>query len=102
MAIECKTYALYKNEDLLEIGTIYEIARQLNMNPAAVRYYSTPTYAKRAKSDDVRRLIPIDSSEDEEHTDCFAYTGKAGEPCSALTVSRCNWSRCSFYKPKER
>lgn len=46
-----KEYALYKGEELLEIGTIKEIAKKQGLRTATIRFYMSPTYMRRrAKS----------------------------------------------------
>lgn len=42
-----KEYALYKGEDLLEIGTIKEIATRQNVKYDTIRFYGTSIYKKR-------------------------------------------------------
>lgn len=41
-------YAMYKGEECLSIGTIYEVAEELNVKVETLRFYLTPTYKKRA------------------------------------------------------
>ena len=45
-----KEYALYKGEDLLEIGTIEEIAAKQNVKYDTIRFYGTPIYKRRIGS----------------------------------------------------
>ena len=45
-----KEFALYKGEDLLEIGTIGEIAANQNTKCDTIRFYGTPIYKKRIGS----------------------------------------------------
>lgn len=40
-------YALYKGDKFLSVGTIKEIAEELNMNPDTVRYYGSGAYKKK-------------------------------------------------------
>ena len=51
-------YALYKGEEIIALGTVVEIAKQLNTKEGTVRYYGTKRYRKRT-SDKARRLIKI-------------------------------------------
>lgn len=57
-------YALYKGEDILSIGTIKDIAKELNVLPETIKYYGTNAYknklAKRRKSKNVRELITLE------------------------------------------
>ena len=52
-----KEYALYKGDSLLAHGTIKEIAQQLNIKPASVRYYGTNNYKRRIKNLDKARIL---------------------------------------------
>lgn len=44
-----KMYALYHGDNILTIGTIKELAKYLNVKDRTIKFYSTPTYKKRAK-----------------------------------------------------
>lgn len=59
-----KVYALYKGEEMLSMGTIFQIAEELNTNISTIRYYGTNTYkrrlAKRKKSNNSRILIEVE------------------------------------------
>ena len=50
-------YALYKGNEFLFLGTVNEIAKQMNVSPGTIFYYQTPT-AKKRKSKLV--LIKVD------------------------------------------
>lgn len=52
-----KEYALYKGEECLGIGTIEEIAKQVNVRPRTIYFYSMPTYKKRCKKGKNRRIL---------------------------------------------
>lgn len=39
-----KEFALYKDEEFLCIGTIKEIAKEMNLNESTVRFYATEAY----------------------------------------------------------
>jgi len=55
-------YALYKGEDILAIGTVREIANELNIKEETVRFYGRPAYIKRRKakkSNNFRELIKL-------------------------------------------
>ena len=43
-------YALYKGEDLLEIGTLEEIAKAQNIKIETVKFYKVRSYLKRLKN----------------------------------------------------
>ena len=58
-----KEYALYKGEELLGIGTIRELAKQMGVKEHTIRYFQTPQYKKRGrgeKSTKRRVLIKLD------------------------------------------
>lgn len=52
-----KEYALYKGEECISIGTIYEIAKETNVKVETIRFYKTPTYKKRCKKGKNRRVL---------------------------------------------
>lgn len=61
-------YALYKGEELLSMGTIFQIAQDLNVQVRTVKYYGTDAYkrklAKRKKSNNSKILVNLDDVED--------------------------------------
>lgn len=52
-----KIYSLYKGEKELAFGTIKEIANKMNVGIKTIRFYNTPTYAKRVKKGKNRRVL---------------------------------------------
>lgn len=54
-----KTYALYKGDKLLGIGTAQELAELTGVSVSTIYYYNTPTYQRRTNPDRARRLIAI-------------------------------------------
>ena len=42
-----KTYALYKGDKLLGIGTAQELAELTGVSVSTIHYYNTPTYQRR-------------------------------------------------------
>ena len=54
-----KTYALYKGDKLLGIGTAQELAELTGVSVGTIHYYNTPTYQRRTNPDRARRLIAI-------------------------------------------
>ena len=54
-----KEYAVYKGEDLLSIGTLKEVADELNVKEKTILFYGTPTYEKRT-TENARRLVELD------------------------------------------
>lgn len=47
---DLREYAVYKGEDLISMGTISEIAKELDVKEATVEYWRTPSYKKRRAS----------------------------------------------------
>lgn len=54
-----KEYAVYKGEEILAMGTIKEIAKELKIKPESVKYYGTGVYTVRT-SEKARRLVCLD------------------------------------------
>lgn len=42
-----KVYALYKGEELLATGTMYQIAHKMKVKLDTIQYYNTPAYKNR-------------------------------------------------------
>lgn len=61
--LAAKDYAVYRDDELLCIGTRYECAAYLNVKPETVQYYATATYRrrleKRKKAHKCGRIIAI-------------------------------------------
>ena len=55
-----KVYALYKGDELLEIGTKKESAERFGVKVKTIGYYSTPAYQKRTSPEKGRRLVVLD------------------------------------------
>lgn len=55
-----KVYALYKGDDLLEIGTKKELAEKFGVKAKTIAFYNTPAYQKRTSSEKGRRLVMLD------------------------------------------
>lgn len=69
-----KIYAIYKGEENLFDGTVYECAEFLNCQPKTVYHYATKTRRKRAEGfrksgKPKRQLIAIKLEEEEEDDD---------------------------------
>ena len=65
-----REYALYKGDDILAIGTVEEIAKEMGIKPATVRYYNSQAYRRRLEKqkrteNSVRIAVPLDDGEDE-------------------------------------
>lgn len=63
MSKPIKEYALYKGENLLSIGTAYEIAEQMNIAVKSVLYLQTKSYKKRGTGNNRRILVEIKEEE---------------------------------------
>jgi DNA-binding CsgD family transcriptional regulator len=56
-----KIYAMYKGNNCLATGTLYQLAKDLNISIQTLRFYLTPTYRKRfEKSKNRRELIRVE------------------------------------------
>lgn len=51
------TYALYRGDELVDIGTANELAKRRGVKPDSIRFLATPSYIKRMRSE--RRVIAI-------------------------------------------
>lgn len=54
------TYAMYKGDELLAMGTIDEIAAKLGASVKAIRFIGTPHYEGRSDAGKARRLVKIE------------------------------------------
>ncbi len=52
-----KVYAMYKGEECIAIGNVYQLAKELNVQLSTIRFYLTPTYKKRKKNSKNRRVL---------------------------------------------
>lgn len=52
-----KIYAMYKGEECIAMGTIIQLAKQLNVDIQTIRFYLTPSYRKRVKKGNNRREL---------------------------------------------
>lgn len=63
-------YALYKGENILSIGTIDEIAKDMKVQRETIKYYTTGAYqrklAKRNNPKNFKTLILLDDESEEE------------------------------------
>ena len=97
-----REFALYKGENVLAIGTISDIANQLEVRKDTIAYYKTQAYRrkleKRKNSNNPIILIEI---EEEVMEKCFA--DESGAYCSVLKVKKgrvCD--NCSFFKTQKQ
>ena len=42
-----KTYVLYKGDDQIAEGTVYEMSEKLGILPKSIQFYGTPSYKKK-------------------------------------------------------
>lgn len=54
-----KEYALYKGEKCLAIGTIKEIAEQMNVKYKTIYFYTMPAYKRRCKSNNCLAMVKL-------------------------------------------
>lgn len=52
-----KVYAMYKGDECLGVGTLIQLAKQLNVQYSTMKFYLTPTYKKRSKKGKNRREL---------------------------------------------
>lgn len=52
-------YALYKGENLLSIGTISEIAREMDIKENTVKFYLYPSHMLRGKGERGKRRVLV-------------------------------------------
>lgn len=62
------TYALYRGDELLAVGTLQEIARSMNVSVKTIIHYGTPAWKYRENGDwnNSRILIKIEDDSDEK------------------------------------
>lgn len=80
-----KTYALYKGEGLLASGTINEIANELNIKPATIKFYGCSAYRERTSETSVkgtRRLVCLDEMGSKERKSLKSQKVRERNKCS--------------------
>lgn len=60
-----KEYALFKGDEILATGTHKDICSKLGITYQTFRFYSTPTYKKRTKPENARRLVCLSDNTDD-------------------------------------
>lgn len=58
-----RTYALYRGDEFLTVGSKSELAAYLGVDPKTITFYMSPTYTRRCKGEN--RLIVIRLEEDD-------------------------------------
>jgi hypothetical protein len=56
-------YAIYKGDDFIMIGTIYEISNKLGISPQSVEFYGRPAHHKRVGNNG---LVAVPLRDEEE------------------------------------
>lgn len=64
-----KVYAVYKGETFKMTGTWYDVINYLNISESTLRYYLSPSYKKRFKKGDSKRLVIVDLGDEIENED---------------------------------
>lgn len=52
-------YAVYKGEELLAIGTSYQLAEKLNVKRETVKWWASPTNRRRVESGKGKRKVAV-------------------------------------------
>ena len=68
-----KEYALYKSEEILAMGTIFEIALEMGVTVETIKYYGCNSYKKKLakrKKQTARVLVEIGNMPLTEQIDC--------------------------------
>ena len=52
-----KVYALYKGDELLDIGTLEYLSRKFNIKKRTLLFYQSPAYKRRTSEKKGRRLV---------------------------------------------
>lgn len=59
-----KEYALYKGEELLEIGTLKFLSKKFQVKIKTLLFYQTPAQKKRTSENKGRRLVKLEGNDD--------------------------------------
>ena len=59
-SIKPAQYALYKGDELLDIGTVREIAGRRGVKPDTISYYARPAYQRKGSGNNRLLLVRID------------------------------------------
>ncbi len=55
-----KEYALYKGDELLDIGTLKYLSEKFKIKIKTLLFYQTPTQKKRTSENEGRRLVRLE------------------------------------------
>lgn len=61
-----RTIALYKGDELIDIGTVQEVAERRGVLKRTIYFMSQPAYVKRAKNGKKPRIVAYTVSEDDD------------------------------------
>ncbi len=53
-------YALYKGDELLDVGTLEYLVKKFNVKIKTLLFYQTPTQKKRTSENKGRRLVRLE------------------------------------------
>lgn len=56
-----KEYALYKGDELLDIGTLKYLSEKFKIKIKTLLFYQTPTQKKRTSENEGRRLVRLEN-----------------------------------------
>jgi hypothetical protein len=59
------TFAVYRGDEFVDVGTAEEIAKRLGCKPDTIRFYASPSYKARLK-DGNNRLVAVRIDEEDE------------------------------------
>lgn len=60
------TYALYRGDEFLDVGTALELSKRFHVDPETIRWYSTPVHHRRCEGRENRLLaIRVNDMEEE-------------------------------------
>lgn len=63
MYVKKQEYAIYKGDDLVDMGTLQELAQRRGIKAKNLLYMGTPTYARRTNPDRATRLVKLEDDE---------------------------------------
>lgn len=61
-----KTFALYRGDQFIDLGTRQELAKKMGVTPKTISYLSTPARMRKIKGKENKSLIAIKIEDDED------------------------------------
>ena len=61
-----EVYAAYKGDEFLTVGTVREIADELNIKVETAKFYSFPAYQKRSENNKNRIVLTLIEGDDDD------------------------------------